>query len=193
MSARWLIAALILAALMIAAAVPIGMAQEPLGRDEIIKLLGKNVKAMRIAPEALPDPGRATTDAAELEAMAALRELLPKLPSASFKLDFEYGSDTIRKEAEHTLAQLGEALADPNMRQFRYVIVGHTDAAEGRSSKGAGLSKQRAAAVRDYLVKNHAIPADRLVIVGFGNDMPQEPSNPLSPVNRRVEVINIGH
>ena len=191
MLARWLIGAILLAAWVFAAAIPLGMAQEPLDRDEIIKRLGKNVKAMRIAPEALPDPGRAPTDAAELAAIKALRELLPKLPSASFKLDFEYGSNTIRKEAEHTLGQLGEALADPNMRQFRFVIVGHTDAAEGRS-KGEGLSKQRAAAVRDYLVQNHAIPADRLVIVGFGNDMPQEPSNPLSPVNRRVEVINIG-
>jgi outer membrane protein OmpA-like peptidoglycan-associated protein len=186
---------LVLAALSVAwitaMGVPYGQAQGPLARDEIIKRLGRNVKAMQVAPQALPDPGRAPDDAAEVEAMATLRELLPKLPRASFKLDFEYGSSTIKKEAVHTLTQLGEALSSADMRQFRFVVAGHVDAAEGRS-KAATLSKQRAEAVRDYLVKTFAIARERLIIAGFGNDMPQEPSNPLSPANRRVEVINIG-
>jgi OOP family OmpA-OmpF porin len=183
--------ALLLAALITAAPMPCAQAQEALGREEIIKRLGQNVKAMRVAPEALPDSGRAATDAAEMEANAAFRTLLPDLPRASFKFDFDLGSSAIKKEAEHALSQLGEALSDPNLRNFRYVIAGHVDGAEGRS-KNPTLSRQRAAAVRDYLVQKFAIPQDRLLIVGFGNDMPQESSNPLSPVNRRVEIINIG-
>lgn len=192
MSTRCAKAAVLLAAFMVAAAIPGAPAQESLARDEIIKRLGQNVKAMRIAPEALPDTGRMPTDETDVAAREAIRELLPDLPRASFKLDFEYGSSTVRPEAAHTLTQLGEALSAPNMRQFRFVIGGHVDAAEGRS-KDAALSRQRALAVRDYLVEKFGISRDRLIVVGFGNNLPQEPNNPLSPNNRRVEIINIGH
>ena len=128
---------------------------------------------------------------AELEEKEKLRRMNPMLPAASFNVDFGYKSSSIKPGSEPLLDRLGEAITDPSLRGSRYIIVGHTDAAEGREDDLA-LSEQRAAAVRDYLVKKFGVPPNRLVSLGFGKGRPREPSNPLSSANRRVEIVNVG-
>jgi outer membrane protein OmpA-like peptidoglycan-associated protein len=165
-------------------------AEDVLRKDELVRLLSRNVKAMHIdTGEA--NAARRSPGLPEPESKTELRRLIPTLPSASVNIGFDYKSSNLNPQAEPALDQIGQALSDPAMRKFRYAVVGHTDAAEGRVDD-MPLSEDRAKAVRDYLVKKYAVPPDRIVSIGFGKGRLKEPGNPLSPLNRRVEIINIG-
>ena len=70
-------------------------------------------------------------------------------------------------------------------------VAGHTD--RRNTSKAAynlNLSKKRAQAVADYLVKK-GIDRSRLVVKGYGFDMPVVENNPKTgnSTNRRVELV----
>ena len=54
------------------------------------------------------------------------------------------------------------------------------------------LSKRRADAVKDYLVKEMGVAADRLETVGKGEADPAVPKNPYAAQNRRVVIVNMG-
>jgi OmpA-OmpF porin, OOP family len=70
----------------------------------------------------------------------------------------------------------------------KFAIEGHTDSA-GKADKNLALSKDRAAAVMNYLVTN-GIAADRLTSAGFGSTMPiaDNKTKEGKASNRRVEV-----
>ena len=70
-------------------------------------------------------------------------------------------------------------------------IEGHTDK-KGTAAYNMELSKRRAEAVKDYLVRAMGVPADRLETVGKGFSEPANPRNPNAPENRRVIVVNLG-
>lgn len=65
-------------------------------------------------------------------------------------------------------------------------IEGHTDGV-GSDAYNLDLSRVRANAVRDYLVKRHGIDAARLKTVAYGKTRPIEGSDPNAAVNRRVQ------
>ncbi|MDM0115684.1 OmpA family protein [Variovorax sp. J22R133] len=65
-------------------------------------------------------------------------------------------------------------------------VEGHTDAA-GSDAYNLELSRVRANAVRDYLVKQHGIDAARLKAVGYGKSRPLDGADPYAAVNRRVQ------
>jgi len=54
------------------------------------------------------------------------------------------------------------------------------------------LSKRRADAVKDYLVKEKGVPADRLQTAGKGFSELANPNQPYAAENRRVIVVNTG-
>ena len=72
-----------------------------------------------------------------------------------------------------------------------FVIVGHTDRTGTRAYNDA-LSRQRADAVKDYLVKEMGVAAERLQTVGKGFSEPVDPKRPYAAGNRRVVMINAG-
>jgi OmpA family len=53
------------------------------------------------------------------------------------------------------------------------------------------LSEQRADSIKHYLVDEFGIAGTDLVTVGYGKTKLKDPANPLSEVNRRVQVANI--
>ena len=65
-------------------------------------------------------------------------------------------------------------------------VEGHTDAA-GPDAYNLELSRVRANAVRDYLVRHHGIDAARLKTVGYGESRPLDGADPYASVNRRVQ------
>lgn len=67
----------------------------------------------------------------------------------------------------------------------KVTIEGHTDAA-GDPAYNLELSRNRARAVRDYLV-HHGIDAARLKTVGYGEDRPLQDTDPYAAINRRVQ------
>jgi len=103
---------------------------------------------------------------------------------------FDSGSDKIKGESYKTLADIGALLTDnPTLRLS---IEGHTDS-DGADDYNMTLSQKRAASVRNYLIANYKIAAERLESKGWDeskpidkNDTPEGKAN-----NRRVELVKL--
>jgi outer membrane protein OmpA-like peptidoglycan-associated protein len=106
-------------------------------------------------------------------------------------IQFEFGSDRLRPESLDTLKNLGNALNQELKDQAAFRIEGHTDAV-GSRAYNAELSRRRAQAVKDYLVRDMSVAATRLQVVGKGSSEPANPRDPYAAENRRVIVINLG-
>jgi len=102
----------------------------------------------------------------------------------SLPVQFAFGSSTILPDARAQLEAVAEGIRmlDPT----RVVSVeGHTDAV-GSEAYNMKLSRERALAVRDFLIAR-GIDARRLKAVGYGESWPVEGSDPYAGVNRRVQ------
>jgi len=111
--------------------------------------------------------------------------------SIDLQVNFEYASAKLTPDARLVLDNLGQALADPALRDSRFRVAGHTDA-RGSDAYNLKLSRLRARAVADYLVRQHGIDAQRLTVEGFGRSQLLDPANPESAINRRVQITNLG-
>jgi len=100
---------------------------------------------------------------------------------------FRYGSAELTPQARGQLDELARALGLEEMRPYRFLIAGHTDAVGGEASNDE-LSRRRAEAVAGYLAREHGIAPERLAAVGRGEREPADPADPTGGRNRRVEV-----
>jgi outer membrane protein OmpA-like peptidoglycan-associated protein len=98
---------------------------------------------------------------------------------------FEFDSADILPSARPQLDALAEGikLLPPGRN---VVIEGHTDAT-GNDEYNLQLSRRRASAVKDYLVRQHGIDARRLREVGLGKQNPISGADPFGAENRRVQ------
>jgi outer membrane protein OmpA-like peptidoglycan-associated protein len=112
-------------------------------------------------------------------------------PSISMRVTFAYNSDELENDAILALRALGAALRDPRLADYKFQIIGHTDA-KGSDEYNLELSKRRAAAVVEHLVFFHNVDRNRLVAIGMGEQDPINKGDPEAAENRRVEIINIG-
>jgi OOP family OmpA-OmpF porin len=119
------------------------------------------------------------------------RERPPAPPSIDLAVNFEYASAVLSPDAKIVLDNLGQALNDTTLVNARIQIAGHTDAAGGEAYN-LDLSRRRAQAVADYLVRQHGILPARLSVEGYGKARLLDQTNPTSSVNRRVQVLNLG-
>jgi len=109
--------------------------------------------------------------------------------SVNLYVNFDYNSADLTSDARITLDQLGTALRDPRLEAFSFVIAGHTDA-KGGVDFNQKLSERRAEAVRNYMITQFGIAAERLTAKGYGKSQLLDPDHPEDGVNRRVQVIN---
>ena len=113
-------------------------------------------------------------------------------PSVTLRtITFEFGSAQLRPESIETLRNLGNALNQELKDEKAFVIEGHTDRT-GTQAYNDALSKRRADTVKDYLVTQMGVSADRLQTVGKGFSEPADPQHPYAADNRRVVVVNAG-
>ncbi len=103
---------------------------------------------------------------------------------------FDVNSATIKPESYGTLKEMATVLKEnPDLK---VKIVGHTDS-DGSDAANLDLSKKRAAAVKDALVKEFGIEENRMETDGKGESEPID--NNTTPAgkanNRRVEFIKI--
>jgi outer membrane protein OmpA-like peptidoglycan-associated protein len=120
-------------------------------------------------------------------------EILDKnkdLPKINLTIEFEYNSDRPTPAGEKQLATLAEALKDPSLQGFRFLLAGHTDA-RGSDAYNQGLSERRAQSVAQFLVNVIKLDPTRLQAVGFGETRLLDTNDPGSPRNRRVEIVNL--
>jgi outer membrane protein OmpA-like peptidoglycan-associated protein len=116
---------------------------------------------------------------------------LENAPKAGALVHFDFGSAKIRPESHSLLDEFGKALQG-GLAEARFVIAGHTDN-YGSEVFNKGLSKERAQAVKSYLVDRHGVDPERLEIRAYGESMPIAPNDTPEnrQLNRRVEFIRL--
>lgn len=102
---------------------------------------------------------------------------------------FDYDSADLNTEGRAQVDELGKALSSPDFKGRGFILIGHTDK-RGSDAYNMDLSKRRAAAVRDYLVRFFSLDASRLASEGRGKRELLYPGGAEQDhaLNRRVEV-----
>jgi len=114
-------------------------------------------------------------------------EVINELNEYSKTILFDLNKSSIRTESFDALESISEIMDEYPATIFH--IEGHTDS-QGREEYNLKLSKERAASVRDYLVKEANISTDRITSEGYGEAQPIATNKTAAgrQQNRRVEV-----
>ncbi|MES2241087.1 MAG: DUF5723 family protein [Bacteroidota bacterium] len=114
-------------------------------------------------------------------------EVIKKLNDFSKSILFDTSKATIKVESNAKLEEIVKVMNEYSNANFK--LEGHTDST-GNKAKNLQLSKDRAAAVKDYLIAK-GISADRLSSEGYGIDKPIASNKTVAgrAENRRVEII----
>jgi outer membrane protein OmpA-like peptidoglycan-associated protein len=105
------------------------------------------------------------------------------------QVQFDYNRATIRKVSFDLLAEVAKVMNDnPRIKKIR--VEGHASE-EGSDEYNLALSKRRAFAVRDHLVKRGKVKASRLTHEGYGESRPiaSNADEEGRSKNRRVEFV----
>ena len=116
---------------------------------------------------------------------------LTKLPQIRFDIVFDQDSSLIRPASYQTIGTIADALTDPKLRPYRYLIVDHVESA-GRRDHNLILSQRRAESIRDVLVNTFKVAPKRLQALGLGEEQLQDVNRPAAPANARVQLMAIG-
>lgn len=119
-----------------------------------------------------------------------IADIAASKPKIDLEIHFDYNSADISKGSTQAVQELGKALSDASMKGSTFVVAGHTDAIGGEVYN-QDLSERRADTIKRYLVEHYGLNGSDLVTVGYGKTRPKDPSAPLDPTNRRVQVVNM--
>jgi len=117
-------------------------------------------------------------------------KLLTEGKIISYGVYFDSGKDVVKPESYGSLNEIANVLKEnPDVK---IQIVGHTDS-DGDDAMNLDLSKRRAANVKNYLVKEFGISADRISTDGKGESQTLVPNTSVEnkAKNRRVEFIKV--
>ena len=119
-----------------------------------------------------------------------IAEIASTKPKIDLEIQFDYNSADISKTSLTAVQELGKALSNPSLKGSTFVVAGHTDAVGGEPYN-LDLSERRADTIKHYLVEKYGLAGSDLVTVGYGKTKLKDISNPTSPINRRVQVVNM--
>lgn len=152
-----------------------------LGRSNTIRFKFTDVrsKPIYIAGIRIAAGGRSLYQTIEDEGRVAINDI-----------HFETGSAEIKPVSEDELKKIADLLNQHT--ELQLLIEGHTDNT-GTYETNKKLSKDRAAAIKTYLINHHAISAGRLKTEGFGATQPvaSNDNDEGRAKNRRVELVKI--
>lgn len=136
-----------------------------------------------VARQGCPEEKKIVVEPVKVEVAA---EVIKKINEFSKTILFDTGKATLKAESNTSLDAIVNVLNEYQNANFK--IDGHTDSA-GVPAKNLKLSKDRAAAVKQYLV-DKGVRADRLTSEGYGSKKPiasnKTPKG--KNLNRRVEI-----
>ncbi len=137
----------------------------------------KTVAAAAVEPAPAPAPVEPVAYE-EVEAEAVRVEL-------DVKFDFDKAS--VKQDSYSDIENLAEFMKQ--YPQTATTVEGHTDSV-GNAAYNQKLSERRAGAVRDALVNQYGVDADRVNAVGYGKERPvaDNATNEGRAINRRVEA-----
>jgi OmpA-OmpF porin, OOP family len=116
---------------------------------------------------------------------------LENLPQFVVEVDFDFNSAVIKPSSYRAIGSIADALHNPILLGYGFLVVGHTDSVGGRQYN-VGLSQRRAEAIRAALIDPFNVNPAALEAIGMGEEQLRDPKNPTSGVNRRVQLINVG-
>ncbi len=111
--------------------------------------------------------------------------------AADVTINFEFNSAKLSPDSQEQLSELAKALNNPELKDYKFKITGHTDAV-GSDAFNLTLSKRRAGSVLDYLASRYQVSVSRLVADGMGKRLLKYPNDPKNGGNRRVEITQMG-
>jgi outer membrane protein OmpA-like peptidoglycan-associated protein len=116
------------------------------------------------------------------------KQLTKEKRAITYGIYFDFNKDTLKPESEPVLKEIAQAMTDNP--DWNLTVEGHTDNVGG-DPYNLELSQRRAAAVKQSLVSQFNIAADRLLTGGFGASRPIETNDTLEgrARNRRVELV----
>lgn len=118
-------------------------------------------------------------------------DLLNGLAQVDVQVQFALNSAIIRPESYATIGSIADALHHPILAGYKFVITGNTDTT-GNRADNLKLSQARADAVLEALTTTYLVDPARVEAVGLGEEALEDVQNPKNPINRRVQLINIG-
>jgi OOP family OmpA-OmpF porin len=116
---------------------------------------------------------------------------LLKLPQLMFDVQFDPDSPVIRPPSYQTLGRIADALYDPSLLPYTFLVVGHTDST-GRREINVTLSQRRADSIRDVLVNTFKVSPKRIRAVGLGEEQLQDAIHPTAAVNQQLQLVTVG-
>ena len=116
---------------------------------------------------------------------------LANLAQFTLEINFDFNSAVIRPESYRNVGAIADALHNPILLGYGFLVIGHTDSVGGRIYN-VGLSQRRAEAIVAALVNPFGVNPAVLQPVGMGEEQLRDPKHPTSGVNRRVQLINVG-
>jgi OmpA-OmpF porin, OOP family len=165
--------------------------QDAITTESMISQLGglettADLDVVALRQQAL-DRVKSKADGASLKRPPVAAELL-KLPHFNVEVQFNPDSPIIRPESYQTLGRIADALYDPALSSYGFLIVGHTEAT-GKREYNLTLSQRRAESIRGVLVTTFKVSPKRIQAVGLGEEQLQDASHPTAAVNQQVEVV----
>src|SRR5579885_2600806 len=97
----------------------------------------------------------------------------------------------IKPSSYRTVGSIADALHNPILLGYGFLVIGHTDSVGGREYN-IGLSQRRAEAIVAALVDPFGVNPAVLQPVGLGEEQLRDPAHPTAAVNRRVQLVNVG-
>jgi outer membrane protein OmpA-like peptidoglycan-associated protein len=97
----------------------------------------------------------------------------------------------IRPQSYQTIGRIADALSDPMLQPYTFLVIDHTEAT-GRRDANLTLSQRRAESIREVLAGTFKISPKRLQALGLGEEQLQDSSRPTSLANVRAQIVTIG-
>jgi OmpA-OmpF porin, OOP family len=185
----------LIAAALLAFAMPAARSQSAVSRDDIIGQLSRFESAPDLDLAALRQQvtersrSRARNEPPPQKRPPIAPDLLA-LPSFAVDIQFDTDTPVVRPESYQTLGRIADALVHAKLLPYGFLIVGHIEA-NGKRESNAVLSQRRADAVRDVLVNTFKISSKRLQSLGLGEEQLLDAAHPTAPVNQQIQILTI--
>ncbi|GLI24910.1 outer membrane protein OmpA-like peptidoglycan-associated protein [Xanthobacter flavus] len=116
---------------------------------------------------------------------------LDQLAQINVEIEFDLNSAMIKPSSYRTLGSIADAMHNPILLGYKFLVVGNTDTT-GTREINLKLSQERADAVMQALATTFRVDPRRLQAVGLGEENLQDVKHPQAAINRRVQIFNLG-
>ena len=191
---RGLRAAGMLGALLLAAALAPGRAQEAT-RDDIVAKLNHfetpaDIDLPTLKQQVLERSRSRSRNEPPPQKRPPIAPNLTGLPTANLDIQFDVDTPIVLPASYQTVGRIADALTYSSLLPYNVLIVGHIEST-GKRESNVLLSQRRADAIRDILVNTFKISAKRVQSIGLGEEQLLDPAHPNAPVNNQIQIMTI--